>query len=299
MRPPLVTNGCRKRQRALIRRLSGVSAYRVTVRVAAFQMRPILDDARAACAAVAAGVSWAADQGAGLAVFPETYLQGHSYDRQTIARRAHALTDPEVRGLAESLRGFPVTVVVGMFERRGNSLRNVALVLRAGAIAGVYAKVRPNENGVEAGDDMPVFEADGQRFAINICNDANDPDLARRARKGGSSVICFPLNNVLPPATAEKWRERSIGNLVVRARETRCWVVSSDVAGACGTRMSLGCTVIVSPEGDIKARVPEGTTGKIVLDLNPIWATQGHSPIVSEKAAMMRGIETSSMRSTS
>ena len=249
-------------------RISGVSAYRGLVRVAAFQMRPILDDARAAGAAVTAGVSWAADQGAGLAVFPETYLHGHSYDRETIARRARGLTDPEVRGLAESLRGFPLTVVVGMFERCGNSLRNVALVLRAGEIVGVYAKARPNENGVEAGKEMPVFKVGRQRFAVNICNDANFPDLAERARQGRASVLCFPLNNVLPLATAEQWRERSIVNLVARARETRCWVVSSDVAGACGTRLSLGCTIIVSPDGDIRARVPEGTTGRIVLDLN-------------------------------
>ena len=257
-------------------RISGVSAYRGLVRVAAFQMRPILDDARTACAAVTAGVSWAADQGADLAVFPETYLHGHSYERETIARRARGLTDPEVRGLAESLRGFPVTVVVGMFERRGHSLRNVALVLRAGEIAGVYAKARPNESGVEAGEDMPIFGVDGQRFAINICNDANYPDLAQRARQGGASVLCFPLNNVLPPTTAEQWRERSIGNLIARARETRCWVVSSDVAGADGTRLSLGCTVIASPEGEIKARIPEGTTGKIALDLIP--RQHGYAP---------------------
>jgi predicted amidohydrolase len=232
-------------------------------------MRPILDDPRAASAAVTAGASWAADQGAGLAVFPETYLHGHSYDRETIARRARALTDPEVRALAESLSGFPLTVVVGMFERRGNSLRNVALVLRAGAIAGVYVKARPNENGVDAGDVMPVFDAHGGRFAVNICNDANDPDLAQRARRGGADMLCFPLNNVLPLATAEQWRGRSLGNLVARARETGCWVISSDVAGACGTRTSLGCTAIVSPDGDIKARVPEGTIGKVVLSLNP------------------------------
>lgn len=232
-------------------------------------MRPILDDARAACAAVAADVSWAASQGADLAVFPETYLHGHSYDRETIACRARTLTDPEVRGLAESLSGFPVTVVAGMFERRGNSLRNVALVLRSGEIAGIYAKARPNEDGVEAGEDMPVFDADGFRFAINICNDANDPDLARRARKGGASMLCYPLNNVLPPATANRWRERSTGNLVARARETGCWAVSSDVSGTCGTRMSFGCTAIVSPDGEIRARVPEGETGGILLDLNP------------------------------
>ena len=214
-----------------------------------------------------ASVSRAAGEGAALALFPETYLHGHSYDRETIASRARALSDPEILELAESLRVFPVTVVVGMFESRENSLRNVALVLQAGEIAGVYAKARPNENAVEAGTDMPVFDVSGQRFAVNICNDANYPDLAQRARKAGASVLCYALNNVLPPATAKRWRQRSIGNVVARARETGCWVVSSDVAGACGTRISLGCTAIVSPQGKISAQVPEGTTGGILLDL--------------------------------
>lgn len=239
------------------------------MRVAAFQMPPVLDDPRTAAAAITAGVSWAAAQGADLAVFPEAYLHGHSYDPGTIARRARSLEDPEVADLAAALRGFPVTVVAGMFERRGNALRNVALVLRAGTIIGVYAKAHPNEPGVDAGDDVPVFGAGGFRFAVNICNDANFPLVARRAADGGASVLCFPLNNVLPPAVAGRWRERSVGNLVARARETRCWVVSSDVAGTCGDRVSFGCTAIVSPEGEVRARVPEGAAGRIVLDAAP------------------------------
>jgi predicted amidohydrolase len=172
------------------------------MRVAAFQRRPILDDPHAVCAAVAKDVAWAASEGASLAVFPETYLDGHSYDRETVSARARVLHDPEVRQLAWSLRGFPVTSVVGMFERRVNAVRNVALVVRAGEIIGVYAKAHPNENGVQAGRDMPVFEAGGARFAVNICNDANDPTLAQRARDGGASMLCYPLNNVLLPATA-------------------------------------------------------------------------------------------------
>jgi predicted amidohydrolase len=240
----------------------------LAVRVAAFQKEPVLDDPRASTAITAEDVSWAAGEGADLAVFPEAYLDGHSYDRETIAARARALDDPEVRHLADSLRTFPVTVVAGMFERREGSVRNVALVLRAGALAGVYAKAHPNEPGVEAGADMPVFQAGGSRFAVNICNDANYPALAQLARQGGATVLCYPLNNMLPAATAERWRERSIGNLVARARETGCWVVSSDVAGTCGEQMSFGCTAIVSPAGEIRARVPEGTTGRIVLDLS-------------------------------
>jgi predicted amidohydrolase len=238
------------------------------MRVAAFQRRPILDDPRAVSASIADDVAWAASEGVSLAVFPEAYLDGHSYDRATVSARARTLDDPEVQRLARSLRRFPVTSVVGMFERRANAVRNVALVLRAGQIIGVYAKAHPNEDGVQAGDDLPIFDAGRARFAVNICHDANYPDLAQRARQGGAAVLCYPLNNVLPPATAERWRERSIGNLIARARETSCWAISSDVTGPCGDRVSLGCTTIISPAGQIRAQVREGTTGTILLDLN-------------------------------
>ena len=235
------------------------------MRVAAFQRRPVLDQPRV----VAEDLAWATRAGVSLAVFPEAYLDGHSYDPLTISARARALDDPEVRHLAESLRHFPVTAVVGMFECRGGAVRNVALVLGAGKVIGVHAKVHPDEGGVQAGDEMPVFEAGGSRFAVSICNDANSPALAQWGRRGGASVLCYPLNNVLPPATAERWRQRSVGNLIARARETGCWVISSDVAGTCGDRVSLGCTAMVSPAGDVRARVPEGATGQIVLDLGP------------------------------
>jgi predicted amidohydrolase len=254
-------------------------AYGGFMRVAAFQREPIFDDSRAVSAVIAADVTWAASEGVNLAVFPEAYLDGHSYDRETVSARARPLHAPEVRELAKSLRGLPVTVIVGMFERRESAVRNVALVLQAGNIIGVYAKAHPNEDGVEAGVDMPIFETAGSRFAVNICNDANYPALAQQARRGGASMLCYPLNNVLPPATAEHWRERSIGNLVARARETRCWVISADVAGAYGNQVSLGCTAIVTPAGEIRARVPEGTTGRILLDLSPrpLAASEGQA----------------------
>ena len=101
------------------------------MRVAAFQRRPVLDQPRVVAATVAEDLAWATRAGVSLAVFPEAYLDGHSYDPLTISARARALDDPEVRHLAESLRHFPVTAVVGMFECRGGAVRNVALVLGA------------------------------------------------------------------------------------------------------------------------------------------------------------------------
>jgi predicted amidohydrolase len=44
-------------------------------------------------------------------------------------------------------------------------------------------------------------------------------------------------------------------------------VVSSDVAGQAGDRISFGCTAIVSPSGAIAARVPESEEGAAIFDL--------------------------------
>jgi 5-aminopentanamidase len=77
----------------------------------------------------------------------------------------------------------------------------------------------------------------------------------------------YPLNNILPVTIADQWREKSPANLKARALETGCWVVSSDVTGAYGDRMSHGCTQIVAPDGRVVASVPEGETGFITHEI--------------------------------
>nr|WP_315384342.1 nitrilase-related carbon-nitrogen hydrolase [uncultured Sphingomonas sp.] len=69
------------------------------------------------------------------------------------------------------------------------------------------------------------------------------------------------------PRTAERWREKSLANLVARARQTGCWVASADVAGTANDRLSYGCTAVLSPAGDVMARVPELAEGVAVFDL--------------------------------
>ncbi|MBJ6120708.1 nitrilase-related carbon-nitrogen hydrolase [Sphingomonas mollis] len=58
-----------------------------------------------------------------------------------------------------------------------------------------------------------------------------------------------------------------MANLVDYARQTSCYVTSSDVTGACDDRISYGCSVIVAPDGSIIARIPEFGDGFVVFDL--------------------------------
>jgi predicted amidohydrolase len=170
----------------------------------------------------------------------------------------------------DRLRGFRATLVVGAFERQGAAVVNSALVIESGCVIGRYAKAYPNEPGVIAGTGFPIFERSGIRFGINICNDANYPEAAKRVADQRTTLILYPLNNMLKRQTAASWRDRSVANLVARAQETGCWVASADVIGEAGDLLSYGCSLIVRPDGDVAGRVSEGSEGATVVDLAPL-----------------------------
>jgi predicted amidohydrolase len=227
-------------------------------RVAAFQRAPIFDDIGAAVSRTLADLTWCDANGVDLAVFPECYLQGYATDQPTIARRALSLDDPGLASLLRRLADVTATMVMGIVERRTDRLFNSAMVVSNGAIRGVYSKAHPNEAGVQAGIDFPVFHLSNCSFGINICNDANHPETARRVADNGAEILCYPLNNMLPPEIAALWRARSVENLKARALQTGCWVMSSDVVGENDGLLSYGCTCIVRPDGVVASRAEEG-----------------------------------------
>jgi predicted amidohydrolase len=237
------------------------------MRVAAFQRFPIHDDPARTGESLLHDLLWAERQGVELALFPECHLLGHSYDPAAIARRALERDGAVWRALLARLAPLSVTAVIGAFERRGEAILNSARVVEAGRIAGSAAKAHPNEPGVTAGADAPVFTRSGVRFGVAICYDANFAEPARRLSESGAELLCYPLSNMMRPETAAKWRRLSLENLQARARQTGCWVMSADVIGRHGGRVSHGCTAIVRPDGEVAARVAEDVEGAALFDL--------------------------------
>jgi predicted amidohydrolase len=237
------------------------------VRIAAFQRVQVFDDAEAVVARIVADLSCADMGGVDLAVFPECHLLGHSYDPATIEARAIDVDDERSRAVFAQLAPVTATVILGSFERGAVGVTNSALVIENGRVIGRYAKCHPNEPGVVAGNLSSVFVRGGTAYGINICNDANYAEVAGELADHGATVICYPLNNMLSPNTAERWRARSIENLRARAQQTGCWIVSADVTGSHGALLSHGCTMIVRPDGTIAARVAEGVEGVAIYDV--------------------------------
>lgn len=237
------------------------------LRAAVFQRRPLFDDIGGTTVRLRADLTWCEAQGVHLAVFPECYLQGYTTDRQAIARRALNTDSPPFKAFLAAFSGFSSDAIVGFIEQRPHGFYNAAAVIRDGALVGVYAKNHPNEQAFLPGQESPVFSKGAVSYGINICFDANVPASAKRLSNAGARLICYPLNNMLAPATADLWRERSLQNLQDRARETGCWVASSDVVGWHGDKLSHGCTCIVNPEGVVVGRVEEGVEGVVVHNI--------------------------------
>jgi predicted amidohydrolase len=240
------------------------------LRVAAFQRRPYFDDVRRTLDHISRDLDWCDQHQVQLAIFPECFLQGYAADRETIAARAIQLeygTD-----LFRQFGSYRVSFVVGLIEQRGTFFYNTAAYIDRGRVVGKYSKTHTNEPGFDAGNEFPVFIRDTWPFGINICYDANFSEPALRVVRQGARLIVFPLNNMLEPTTALRWRSTSAANLKSRAVEAGCWVISSDVVGAQGSKQSYGCTCVVRPDGAIVGQVPEETEGVVIQDLCWPWA---------------------------
>jgi len=238
------------------------------MRIAVVQCTAISDDFSETCEIILQHLRWAAEEEIDLLILPETFLLGHSYDSKTIRSRACAVSEFALAELCKRVADFRVTLVVGAFEIVGKQIFNSAFVIEGGQIVGRYSKTYPNEPDVTAGNDFPTFMKSGVRYGINICNDANHADAAEKIAKQGADLIVYPLNNMLPREAAESWRTKSLANLVERARQTGCWIASSDVTGTANSFITYGCSVIVAPDGQIVAGVPELMQGSAVYEVS-------------------------------
>ena len=238
------------------------------MRIAAFQRLALFDAVEQAAEVLARDLAWAEAEGIDLALFPECYLQGHSYNEAIARRRALSLNDPGLNALVARFAGGKTTAVVGFFERRDDGVYNSALVVKSGRIIGVYAKAHPLEKGCMPGTDFPIWEEGNWRFGINICADLRYPYTARRVAKKGAGLICNPVNLMLRPHKAEMWHKPGISGLQICARHTSCWVMASDVVGSNDDGwVSYGSTAIVDPNGVVVAKAKPYCEDVLVFDL--------------------------------
>ncbi|CAL1240463.1 NAD+ synthase [Candidatus Methylocalor cossyra] len=196
--------------------------------------------------------------GAALVVFPELTLSG--YPPEDLILRSDFLTAVEeaLPRIAGHLQG--ITAVVGFPERQAGLAHNSAAVLHEGRVRWIYRKQALPNYGVFdekryflPGQDTCLFELQGIRLGLTICEDVWLPGAVEQAAAAGAQLI---LNINASPYQVGKAKDRET---VVRERLAVAQVplVYVNLVGGQDELVFDGASFVMDRDGRVTFRAPE------------------------------------------
>ena len=218
--------------------------------VAIVQSAPVLGDVEHNLDSILADIAKAAEQGAGLVVFPECALSGYMLDRQEAAQAAQPVSGQVVEALASEARRLGITAVVGMLTHEGDRLFNSAMVLRPDGSTAQYHKAHLPRLGVDEfctpGDTgFAATATPVGNIGLLICYDLRFPEAARTLALAGAELLVVLAN----------WPSRATDYPSVftraRAAENRLPLVVSSRVGVERGASYLGHSQAVLPDGTV------------------------------------------------
>ncbi|MEN8254726.1 MAG: NAD+ synthase [Verrucomicrobiota bacterium] len=206
--------------------------------------------------------AWEAfNEGARLIVFPELAISG--YPPEDLILKDHFCTDCEAqfRRLEKELPP-EAFVVVGSPVSRDGGKYNAALVFHASETIGEYHKMLLPNYGVfdeyrlfTAGTEPLVFDIDGQRAAIHICEDSWEPDGAAVASLEGQGIDLL-INLSASPYHRGKLDGR-IDVLEQTAQKLDATLLYCNLVGGQDELVFDGASMVFAPDGSRLARAKQ------------------------------------------
>ncbi len=230
------------------------------------------DDLEANLARTAEVIDEAGDAGCDFLCMPEQFLSG-SGDRDTLLRNALRLDDERLIALAARAARRGLVALVGLVARRETGCTNTQAVLDGGRVAGEYTKtmlIRGDRAIMDRCDDeLPVFQARGVRFGIQICHDSSFPEIAATLAWKGARILFSPHFNAIARDRMDDHRTLVRSNHVGTAAHYGLVVARSNVVGYWpeGDRYGYGDSAIFAPDGRVLAEAGLFTERLITADV--------------------------------
>ena len=196
--------------------------------------------------------------GAQLVIAPEMALSGYPPEDLLLRAGFRFACEDALAELARETSG--VTLLVGHPHLEDNKLYNAASVIRDGEIVATYLKnLLPNDSVFderryfEPGSDPCVFELDGIKFGINICQDVWQEGTATRARAAGADVLLV-LN-----ASPYHMGKQALRYQLVRQRigETELSAVYANMVGGQDELIFDGASFAMNSKGELTHQFDE------------------------------------------
>lgn len=253
-----------------------------TVRVGLAQINTYVGGLDRNVALIIDYIGRARDEGVEIVCFPEMAITG--YPPEDLLLKPSFINDnlKALEKVREASNG--ITVIVG-FVDRDEDIFNAAAILHDGELVDVYHKMFLPNYGVFdenryflAGHLAPVYEIDGVRFGVNICEDIWYPgDPTRSQAVLGDAQIIFNISSSPYHASKVSARETMLST---RAMDNSCYVVFTNVVGGQDELVFDGHSVVVNERGGVIARAPAFEEHLLIADINTqrVFGARLHDP---------------------
>ncbi|WP_262054930.1 NAD+ synthase, partial [Burkholderia thailandensis] len=280
-------------------------------RIALAQLNVTVGDFAGNVAKIVAAAQAAHDAGAHLLIAPELALSGYPPEDLLLRPAFYAASDAALAELAAQLKPFAgLAVLVGHPLRApsadGNANRaiergvppvdtyNAASLIVGGEVAGTYRKQDlPNtevfdEKRYFATDAAPyVFELNGVKFGVVICEDVWHASAAQLAKAAGAQVLIVPNGS---PYHMNKDAVR-IDILRARIRETGLPMVYVNLVGGQDELVFDGGSFVLDGAGELVAKMPQFEEGNAIVEFDGARALPAAiAPALSVEAQVYRAL---------
>jgi NAD+ synthase (glutamine-hydrolysing) len=227
------------------------------MRIALAQLDQTLGDLRGNAAAIVDAIDAGRRVGAGLVVTPELSLCGYPPEDLVLRPAFLDACAAELAALAPRVRD--AVALVGFPERQGGARYNATAVVRDGRVECVYRKhALPNytvfdeERYFTPGREPCVFDVDGVRVGVLICEDCWFPEPAAQARAAGAQVVVVP--NGSPYHTRQHAARHA--QVAARVHETGVSFVYLNQVGGQDELVFDGASFVMDASGAIAQQLP-------------------------------------------
>ena len=222
----------------------------------------------------------AAQRGAEIICFPESYLPGYPGMPYPEEDRSPAALQAGLKQACLIATENDIALILPMDWYHHGKLLNVAFVIsEQGAVLGFQSKnqLDPSEDSIwEPGTERQIFEVKGLKFGISICHEGfRYPETVRWAAQRGAQIVFHPhfTGSDTEGKELSEWGSKENPYyekaMMVRALENTIYFASSNYA----SRFAESASAIIAPDGSCIVNEAYGRVGVIIADINPGLAT--------------------------
>ncbi len=218
-------------------------------------------------------VGWikeARKKGVDIICFPEMNITGYSTHKEIIVDFAESVKGSITLDLLNIAESENIVILAGIAEKdKDDQIFASHLVIKPGEEVCVYRKlhIAPPERSVfTPGDEIPLFEAHGVKFGIQLCYDVHFPELSTHMALKGADLLFMP--HASPRGTPDEKYNSWMRHLSARAYDNSLFVIACNQTGENENGLSFpGIALVIGPSGEIIEKDLSGRERMVVANL--------------------------------